>query len=79
MLANPVLDSTQCIHAGTLTLCACPADFLKNKSAYQTAARRELAGGADATLHRATTEAADDIASALEGERGSGGHRSMEQ
>lgn len=42
------------------------ADFLKNKAAMTTAARRELAGGADHTLHRPTAED-DDITTSLEG------------
>jgi hypothetical protein len=42
------------------------ADFLKNKAAMTTAARRELAGGADHTLHRPAAED-DDITTSLEG------------
>lgn len=43
------------------------ADFLKNKAAMTTAARRELAGGADHTLHRPTAADNDDITTSLEG------------
>lgn len=48
------------------------ADFLKNKAAMTAAARKELAGGADHTLHRPAAEGADDIASSLEGEEAVG-------
>jgi hypothetical protein len=43
------------------------SDFLKNKSAMTAAARRELAGGTDHTLHGPAV-GADDITTSLEGE-----------
>lgn len=43
------------------------SDFLKNKAAMTTAARRELAGGADHTLHGPAV-GGDDITTSLEGE-----------
>lgn len=42
------------------------AEFLKGKAAMTAAARRELVGGADHTLHRPSAED-DDVASSLEG------------
>lgn len=42
------------------------ADFMRNKAAMTAAARRELAGGADHTLHRPAVED-NDITTSLEG------------